>query len=51
MLDLGLIESFNDLSNHPSDDFILSQAGVDREEYHRRLHRHLGNRPQRSNSL
>lgn len=33
MLELGLIESFNDLSVHPSDDYVLSRAGVSVEEY------------------
>lgn len=29
MLEMGLIRSFNDLKHHPSDDFVLRQAGVD----------------------
>ena len=33
MLNLGLIDSFNPLTNHPSDDFVLAQAGVSVEEY------------------
>ena len=51
MLELGLIKSFNDLNNHPSDDFVISQAGIDRNEYHRRVHRSRGHRPQHSNRI
>ena len=51
MLELGLINSFNDLNNHPSDDYIIKQAGVTAEEYHQRLHRSRGHRPQHSNRI
>ena len=51
MLELGLIDSFNALNNHPSDDYVLSQAGVDRDEYHRRVHRSRGHRPEHSNRI
>ena len=37
MLELGLIDSFNDLTNHPSDDFVLAQAGVSVEEYKQKV--------------
>ena len=37
MLDLGLIETFNGLTNHPSDDKIISEAGVSVEEYKQRV--------------
>lgn len=33
MLKLGLIKSFNDLSNHPSDDYVLRNAGMSVSEY------------------
>ncbi len=33
MLDLGLVETFNGMTNHPSDDTILKKAGVSVEEY------------------
>lgn len=51
MLELGLINSFNDLNNHPSDDYVIKQAGVTAEEYHQRLHRSRGHRPQHSNRI
>jgi hypothetical protein len=51
MLELGLIDSFNALNSHPSDDYVLSYAGIDRDEYHRRLHRSRGHRPQHSNRI
>ena len=33
MLDLGLVETFNGIKNHPSDDTILKQAGITVEQY------------------
>lgn len=33
MLELGLIKSFNDLDVHPSDDYVISRAGVPVEKY------------------
>ena len=33
MLDLGLVETFNGMTNHPSDDKILQEAGMGVEEY------------------
>ncbi len=33
MLELGLIKSFNDLDVHPSDDYVLSRAGMTVTEY------------------
>ena len=33
MLELGLIKSFNDLDVHPSDDYVLSRAGMTVSEY------------------
>lgn len=33
MLDLGLIKSFNDLDVHPSDDYVLSRAGMTVNQY------------------
>jgi hypothetical protein len=33
MLDHGLISSFNELSVHPSDDYVLSRAGVSVRDY------------------
>lgn len=36
-LELGLVRSFNDISVHPSDDYVLSRAGLTVEEYQRRI--------------
>ena len=33
MLDLGLIQSFNALDHHPSDDWVLRNAGLNKEAY------------------
>ena len=33
MLDLGLLETFNDMTSFPSDDKVLQAAGVSVEEY------------------
>jgi len=33
MLTLGLIEDFNELGKHPSDDFVIKKAGLSAEEY------------------
>lgn len=33
MLELGLVKSFNDLTEHPSDDAILRMAGMSPEQY------------------
>jgi hypothetical protein len=33
MLDFGLINTFNGIKNHPSDDTILKQAGMTVEQY------------------
>lgn len=33
MLDLGLLNSFNELDVHPSDDYVLQRAGMSVEEY------------------
>ena len=33
MLDLGLVETFNGMTNHPSDDTILKKAGMSVAEY------------------
>jgi hypothetical protein len=37
MLDLGLIDTFNKLTTHPSDDYILRNAGVSVEEYKKKV--------------
>ena len=37
MLELGLIDSFNPLNNHPSDDFVLRNANISVEEYRQRI--------------
>lgn len=37
MLELGLIDSFNELSNHPSDDYVLSQNEMTVEQYKQRI--------------
>lgn len=33
MLELGLIKSFNDIDVHPSDDYVISRAGITVEKY------------------
>jgi len=33
MLELGLIKSFNDIDVHPSDDYVISRAGITVEQY------------------
>lgn len=33
MLELGLIKSFNDLDVHPSDDYVISRAGITVSQY------------------
>jgi len=38
MLDHGLIKSFNELSVHPSDDYVLKYAGVSRDQYLLKVH-------------
>lgn len=37
MLDLGLVESFNGMTNHPSDDKIIKAAGIGVDEYKERV--------------
>jgi hypothetical protein len=38
MLDLGLVRTFNGMTNHPSDDTILKQAGMSVAEYKAKVH-------------
>ena len=45
MLKLGLIDSFNSLDSHPSDDAIIKTAGLTADEYRERV-----NEPQQSRS-
>ena len=42
MLELGLIDSFNKLNNHPSDDYVIKAAGVTVEEYQQRVDQSRG---------
>lgn len=42
MLDLGLIETFNGMTAHPSDDKIIAAAGVDVNEYKNRVNKLYG---------
>ena len=37
MLDLGLIDSFNNLNSHPSDDAIIKLAGLTADEYRQKV--------------
>lgn len=37
MLDLGIVQTFNGMKNHPSDDRILKEAGLSVEEYKERV--------------
>lgn len=45
MLELGLIDSFNSLTTHPSDDYIISRAGLSVADYKERVDRLRGYRP------
>jgi hypothetical protein len=36
-LQLGLVDSFNSIAVHPSDDYVLSRANITVEEYQRRI--------------
>ena len=42
MLELGLIDSFNKLNNHPSDDYVIKTAGLSIEEYKERVNQSRG---------
>jgi hypothetical protein len=42
MLELGLVKTFNGMSNHPSDDYILKQVGWTAEQYKTRLNQMYG---------
>lgn len=44
MLDLGLVKSFNDFSSHPSDDKVISEAGLSVEEYKYKVKKHYESR-------
>ena len=44
MLELGLIKSFNDLDVHPSDDYVLSRAGMSVTEYKNKVKELYGSR-------
>ena len=44
MLELGLIDSFNNLNKHPSDYYILEQNGISAEEYQQRINQFRGHR-------
>jgi hypothetical protein len=33
MLDLGLVRTFNGMTNHPSDDTIIKAAGITVQQY------------------
>lgn len=44
MLELGLIKSFNDLDVHPSDDYVLSRAGMTETEYKNKVKELYGSR-------
>ena len=44
MLELGLIKSFNDLDVHPSDDYVLSRAGMTVTEYKQKVKEIYGTR-------
>ncbi len=49
MIELDLIDSFNNLSVHPSDDYIISKANVSVEEYRQRIDQFRRYRSKRSN--
>ena len=42
MLELGLIDSFNKLNNHPSDDYVIKTAGITVAEYQQRVDQSRG---------
>jgi hypothetical protein len=37
MLDLGLVETFNGMAHHPSDDKIIAEAGLTVESYKQKV--------------
>jgi len=37
MLDLGLVDTFNGMANHPADDYIIKKAGLTIEEYKKKV--------------
>jgi hypothetical protein len=37
MLDLGLVETFNGMKNHPSDDKVIKEAGITSTEYKQKV--------------
>ena len=42
MLELGLIDSFNNINQHPSDDYVITAAGISVEEYKLRANQSRG---------
>lgn len=40
MLDLGLVKTFNGMSAHPSDDYIIKQQGITPETYKKMIREH-----------
>jgi len=42
MLDLGLVKTFNDMNHHPSDDKVISEAGVSVDEYKNKVNQLYG---------
>ena len=40
MIDLGLIETFNGMKNHPSDDTIIKQVGISPDDYRKMVKEH-----------
>ena len=37
MLELGLVDTFNSIGSHPSDDYVISRAGLTPEQYKERV--------------
>ena len=37
MLELGLVDTFNGIGSHPSDDYVISRAGITPEQYKERV--------------
>jgi len=40
MLELGIIETFNGMKHHPSDDKVIAEAGITVEQYKNMIKKH-----------
>jgi hypothetical protein len=42
MVDLGLVETFNGMKHHPSDDKVIAAAGITPEAYKKKVKEFYG---------